>query len=75
MLESAICIVDITMKNRLTIFLNVLELHWHSFNGTIEDAWIINIVPCKEKLVCSLEFLELSLPESACVFIQEVHEG
>ena len=51
------------------------KLNWHRLDRTIEDAWIVHIVPGKEQACSTLKLSKLLLPEVSCIFVQEVHEG
>ena len=48
MLERTVRIMNISMQHNSSILLDVSELHWHSLDRTVEDAWVIDIVPSEK---------------------------
>ena len=74
MLKCAISIVDISVQDFSAVFLNVHELHRHRLERAIENAWVVDIIPCVEKMVGPLELWELVDPKLLGICGQEVHE-
>ena len=53
----------------------MLELHWHSLEWSVEDAWIVHIVPGIEETVCAFKHGKSLSPELLSVSVEEVHES
>ena len=75
MLQSTISIVYISMEDDCSILKLMSELDWHGFLWSIENTWIIDIIPGVEKMVSPIELWEQRSPELLRILIQEIHEG
>ena len=74
MLKGTIGIVHIPVEDDSSICLLVSELNWHGLERTVEDTWVIDIVPSVEVVVSSLKHREAGHPEVLSILIQEVHK-
>ena len=62
------------MQNNGTVVKHVLKLHGHRFEGSIEHARIVDIIPRVKQIIRAFKLRELVTPKVASSLIQKVNE-